>query len=481
MSHFASSYRTHTCGELRGKHVGRQRTVKLSGFVAEIVDPRTLYLRDNHGRTLITIADDADDYVSELFSRLGPEHIIQVTGRLAKREAPEVDTPTGEIFIEVTGIEHLSDTDGVPDGVVDGAPVEEEERLLYRQLYLRRDEMQRRLALRSKIVFEIREFLVANQFLELQTPQLFWYDAVATEPEPVPVGDGKAFALPSGPVVWDQYLKPGHFDRFFQFVRITRRETPTTPMHTLEYTGLDINMAYVEREDFCVMIEGLITHLAKAILGLDLPNPFPSFSYRQAMSRFGTDNPFEKDDTDGEKPIRPVWVHSYPFLRPDEEGNFVPDVVVFSKVVEDDLKTALVDPDDRNEVHAEAFDLVINGLEIASAYMGNHNIFLQRQLWQNLFQLGVDDFIRVRAPIEAFRFAVPPHGGINIGFDRLVAVLLDIADLKEVMFYPKNDECEDPMLGSPGPIPAEAVEDIVADAPTPDFTEEDYLKEVLES
>jgi aspartyl-tRNA synthetase len=142
-------------------------------------------------------------------------------------------------------------------------------------------------------------------------------------------------------------------------------------------------------------------------------------------------------------------------------------VVVFSAALDEDAPL-VADEKQRGRVRARAFDLVLNGVELASAYIGNHSLAAQRLIWSNLFKINTQDLFRLRAPIEAHRFAVPPHGGMNIGFDRLVATLLGIEAIDEVMAFPKTPGCKDPMLESPGPVPAAAIQDLVDEHPRPE-------------
>lgn len=562
----------------------------LAGFVDRLVDDHTLLLRDRYGKTLVAVDGAALPYVPERFAKASLEDVIQVRGGVVAREKIDQDPklPTGEIFLRTKKIEVLSPAAPLPPGVLGGdGEVPLEDRLTFRQLYLRRPDVQKRLELRSRVAFQIRELLVGKGFLEIETPQLFWYDRVAIGGEIVPAGGGKAFALSSGPVVLNQYLKPAGFDRTFQFTRITRRESAPSPLHAQEHTGLDINMSYVDWPDMAALVEEMLAHVWKSVLGQELKTPFARFSYEEAMAKFKTDKPdtrgaielvslpdaapgsevralrlkgavrqLAKKDLDGlaaalsssgatltwlrvitarvmegsaaplfkEKPAllqtmkgasgdvillatapaaeaaetlarkaaadvsrqaglesghALLWVHSYPFLENDE-GNWVPRVVVFSRAVDED-KEKVLDREKRNEVRARAFDLVLDGVEIASGYIGNHNLGAQRLIWENIFHMSNPDLVRLRAPIEAHRFGVPPHGGLNLGFDRLIARLLDLGAIDEVMAFPKTSRCRDLLLDAPGPVSRETIGDLVAETPAPTFTDRDLAEEVIKS
>jgi aspartyl-tRNA synthetase len=552
-SELATRYRTHSCGELRAEHVFKPdpgpaapipihddvdivlprrpaksgpETVVLCGHVEKKIGADTVLLRDHYGKTLVQVDPAALPYVPDRFSKLSPEDVIQVSGVVTEREEKDRDAanPTGAVFLQVKKIEVLSRAASFPGKILTADELPTEEKLRFRQIYLRRPEMQQRLQLRSKLAHEMREHLVGEEFVELETPHLFWYDPVAIGGEVIPHGKGKAWRLPSGPVVLNQYIKGGQFDRFFQFLRVTRRENNPTPQHQQEHTSLDINMSYVDVPDFQAQVERLLAHAIKAALGKELVTPFPSYSYAEAMAKFGTDKPdvrfgleigdlpdgkgfravgaspklgdkdlaglkFTRKGEDllvyGNDPVKlgeirlklakklglidenkfaPVWVHSYPFL----DSQMLAQVVVFATPVDED-RSKLEDLKERGNVRARAFDLILNGVEVASGYIGNWNMGAQRMIWSSIFQIGQADIFRLRSPIEAHRFGVPPHGGINFGFDRLVALLLGVPAIDEVMAFPKTPACTDPMLGAPGPVPAAAIQDLIDEHPKPAY------------
>ncbi|MHC4832131.1 MAG: amino acid--tRNA ligase-related protein, partial [Planctomycetota bacterium] len=157
----------------------------------------------------------------------------------------------------------------------------------------------------------------------------------------------------------------------------------------------------------------------------------------------------------------PVWVHSYPlfFMR---EGQWEPFVVVFAAFnSDDDFEVMHNQPDKKHLIKTKAFDLVINGLELASAYVGNSSLAMQRIIWETLFGMQKGDLSRMRAPIEAYRFGMPPHGEVNLGFERLLALMLGVDSLDEVIAYPKTQQCRDLMLDAPGPVPPEAIPELL--------------------
>ena len=591
MSELSTKYRTHTCGELRAEHASKPAMVTICGHVDRHLEDGSILVRDRYGKTLVTVGPDALPYVADRIGKLNVEDVVQVKGAVAAREAPDATTPTGGVCLRATAIEVLSDAAPLPESFAPGAVAtpSAEERLAFRQLYLRRPEVQERLGFRSRVTRETREFFLARSFLEIETPQLFWYDPVAREPEIVPAGPRRAFALPGGPVVLDQYLKAGQFDSFFQFVPITAHEEHPTPLHAVEFTGLDVNLAFADTEDFYKLCEDLLAHLWKTVAGVELKTPFARVSYDEAILRFGTDKPdlrfgMELVDLPGAAPAgraaraivapgaakladadlaeltksptvktgpvasvlwarvteqglegpgaalgaetlkplgakpgdvvvvcvaerpdfaaraagaarralggklglapkgappRPVWVHTYPFMELSDEGNYEAGVVVFARLDSDeDVKLAAKGlPESRRLIKSRAFDLVIDGVELASGYVGNHDLELQKTIWKNVSQIEGGDLYRLRAPIEAHRFGLPPHGGINIGFERLVVKLLGIDAIDEVIAFPKDAVARDPMLDAPGPVPRDAVAHLLEEPDFPETIEQILAKE----
>jgi aspartyl-tRNA synthetase len=595
-SDHATQYRTHSCGELRAEHAAKPGArpapppiadeldvlvprrpaaagatiVTLSGYVDERVDEFSFLLRDHYGRTLVKADQAALPYVPDRFKKAGREDVVQVTGAVQLRLSADPGLQTGEIEVVCTQIEPLSvSAEPPPPDLLgrDAGKISADAKLLHRQLYLRRPEMQQRLSKRAQITKAAREYLTSNDFFEVETPHLFWYDPVAIGGEVVPAGNGRAWRTPSGPVVLDQYLIGGGFDRAFQFSCTTRRENSPGPLHGQEHTSLDINLAYADVDDMCARLEDLVAHLFTAA-GKSVPRPFPRFTYDDAMVRFGTERPeirfpleivdlgdaqkgkvtrglrallasdkISDADLDklckvtggvtwakvAEKEITGTaagllkggevkkklgaaandvvliatgstadeasalsagmrlrlgealqlvdkdkhaacWVESYPFLELDK-GTLVARVVVFSRPIDEDMPL-VPDRKQRAKIRARAFDLIVDGTEVASGYVGNHSLVEQRVCWDNILGIGQQDLFRVRAPIEAFRFGVPPHGGVNIGYERLVGRILGVDDIADVMAFPKSATCTDPMLQAPGPVPPSFVADLVSVAPS---------------
>src|SRR2546421_5194866 len=291
--------RTHHCNELRPAHIGQ--TVTLSGWVHSRRDLGGLIfidVRDREGRTQTVF--DPSDLSKELFEQaaaLRSECVIRVTGKVRHRPAgtnnPKI--PTGEIEIAATALEVLNLAEVLPFPVDDpevASKVNEELRLKYRYLDLRRPEMARNLRLRSKVATASRVFMDEQGFLEVETPTLFKSTPEGAREFLVPSrqAPGLFYALPQSPQQFKQILMVGGVETYFQLARCYRDEDQRADRQ-LEFTQIDIEMSFIEREDIYNLIEGLLKRVWKVALNIEVPTPFQRLSFQQALDRFGIDKP----------------------------------------------------------------------------------------------------------------------------------------------------------------------------------------------
>ena len=291
--------RTHHCNELRPAHVGQ--TVTLSGWVHSRRDLGGLIfidIRDREGRTQTVF--DPSDLPKDLFDRaaaLRSECVISVTGKVRQRP-PGTNNPriaTGEIEVGVTALEVLNMADVLPFPVDDpeiAAKVNEELRLQYRYLDLRRPEMARNLRIRSKVATATRVYFDEQGFLEVETPTLFKSTPEGAREFLVPSRrePGKFYALPQSPQQFKQILMVGGVERYFQLARCYRDEDQRADRQ-LEFTQIDLEMSFIEREDIYALIEGLLKRVWKTALNMEIPTPFKRLTYAEALNRFGIDKP----------------------------------------------------------------------------------------------------------------------------------------------------------------------------------------------
>ena len=291
--------RTHHCNELRPAHIGQ--TVTLSGWVHSRRDLGGLIfidIRDREGRTQTVF--DPSDLAKELFEQaaaLRSECVVNLTGKVRQRPAGtnNAKIPTGEIEVGITALEVLNMADVLPFQIDDpeaAAKVAEDTRLQYRYLDLRRPEMARNLKLRSKVAIATRSFMDEQGFLEVETPTLFKSTPEGAREFLVPNRrePGTFYALPQSPQQFKQILMVAGVERYFQLARCYRDEDLRADRQP-EFTQVDIEMSFIEREDIYQLIEGLLKRVWKTALNIDVPTPFKRLSFEEALNRYGIDKP----------------------------------------------------------------------------------------------------------------------------------------------------------------------------------------------
>ncbi|OEU90192.1 aspartyl-tRNA synthetase [Streptomyces abyssalis] len=289
-------YRSHTCGELRAPDVGTD--VRLSGWLhnrRNLGGILFIDLRDHHGIVQLVVRPEQAE-VHDRLSSLSKESVVRVDGKVSERGADNVnpELPTGEIEVEVGEVEVLGASEQIPFTINADDGVNEEKRLEYRFLDLRRERMHRNIVLRSQVIAKIREKMVAQGFNELATPILS-----ATSPEgardflvPSRLHAGKFYALPQAPQQFKQLLMIAGFDRYFQIAPCFRDEDARADRSPGEFYQLDMEMSFVEQEDVFGVIEKVMTDLFQELGGgRECTSPFPRVPFREAMLKYGTDKP----------------------------------------------------------------------------------------------------------------------------------------------------------------------------------------------
>ena len=287
--------RTHHCNELTKQHVGQ--TVTLMGWVHGRRDHGGVLfidLRDRYGVTQLVFDIEKDPTIHEQANDLRNEFVIAVTGqaRIRPEESINLQLVTGEIEIEVVTLQVLNQAKTPPFVIEDDVEATESIRLQHRYLDLRRPRMQKLLKLRHDVTFHARQFLHQRGFLEIETPILTKSTPEGARDYLVPsrVNAGQFFALPQSPQLFKQILMVGGADRYFQIARCFRDEDLRLDRQP-EFTQIDMEMSFVQRDDILTLSEELIASISKEAIGLSLPTPFPRLTYQEAMDRYGTDKP----------------------------------------------------------------------------------------------------------------------------------------------------------------------------------------------
>lgn len=566
--------RTHTCGELRSGDVGKE--VTLSGWVQKVRDKGGLLwvdLRDRYGVTQLTFEEGRSNAQAlEVARKLGREFVITVKGRVVERYSKNDKIATGDVEIDVAEL-IIQNASNVPPFVIeDDTDGGEDLRMKYRYLDLRRNEVRQKLELRSKMANGVRNYLADQEFIEVETPVLIKSTPEGARDFVVPsrMNPGEFYALPQSPQTFKQLLMVSGFDRYFQIVKCFRDEDLRADRQP-EFTQIDCEMSFVERDDILEMFEGMTKHLFATLRGVQLPD-FPKMEYAEAMEKYGSDKPdvrfgmefvdlndvaqhkdfkvfnsaelvvgicakgclsytrkqldaltdfvkrpqvgakglvYVKCNEDGsfkssvdkfydqedlkawaekagaeagdlmlvlsgpknqtrkqmnelrlhmgsalglrnKDEFKPLWVVNFPLLEWDEETERYHAMHhPFTSPLKEDMSKLDSTP---GEVRANAYDLVINGVEIGGGSIRIHDKETQSLMFKHLGFTEDEAKAQFGFLMDAFEYGAPPHGGIAFGFDRLCAMFGGSDSIRDYIAFPKNTSGRDVMIDSPSAI-----------------------------
>ena len=283
--------RTHYCGEVEG--IGSEVTV--GGFTQRIRDKGGLIfidLRDRTGIVQLVFDDTTDKAVFEKAKSVRSEYVLMAKGLLRKRESVNTEIKTGDVEILVSDLRILSKAQTPPFEITNDTKVNDELRLKYRYLDLRRKKLQDNIIMRHKIAKIARDYFYENGFLEIETPMMIKSTPEGARDYLVPsrIHEGKFYALPQSPQIYKQLLMISGFDRYIQLARCFRDEDLRADRQP-EFTQIDLEMSFVDVDDILKIAEGFISRLMKETLNIDIPTPLPRLSYNDAMNRYGSDKP----------------------------------------------------------------------------------------------------------------------------------------------------------------------------------------------
>ena len=286
-------YRTKSCGELRLANAGER--VTLAGWVQKsrrLGGMTFIDLRDRYGITQLVVEATAPESLTEVAAALGREYVIQAEGEVVERVNKNPKLPTGDIEIVLSSINILNKSVTPPFTIEEESDGGEDLRAKYRYLDLRRAPLQRALALRHRMAHEVRNYLDAQNFMEIETPYLIKSTPEGARDFVVPsrMNPGTFYALPQSPQTFKQLLMVAGYDRYFQIVRCFRDEDLRADRQP-EFTQIDCEMSFVEQEDVLNTFEGLMRRLFKNVLDVEIPNPIPRMSWYDAMDNYGSDKP----------------------------------------------------------------------------------------------------------------------------------------------------------------------------------------------
>jgi aspartyl-tRNA synthetase len=577
------------CGEIRESEVGKKMT--LCGWIFKRRDHGGLIfvdLRDRSGILQVVFNPDVSPNAHELAHELRSEYVISVTGELRKRpdgtENPNL--PTGMVEMYADKLEVLNKSAPLPVNIEDAGDASETLRLKHRYLDLRRPEMQRNLIIRHKVTKVIRDYLDEKGFLEIETPVLTKSTPEGARDYLVPsrLNPGCFYALPQSPQLFKQILMVSGFEKYFQIVKCFRDEDLRADRQP-EFTQVDLEMSFADREDVMVIIEGMMKRLFKDVLEIEIDTPFERLGFHESMERFGTDKPdlrfglelkdmadlsekgsfrvfldtlqsggrikaikgkgmadlsrreidlltedalsfgarglawikvkngfespiakFFPDEVlremsrrleaeegdlmlfvaDEEKVVHDVlsrmrielgkrlnligegykfvWITDFPLLEWNrEESRFEAMHHPFTSPMDEDMEKMLsLDTSDPQlftvhrslftSLRAKAYDIVLNGYEIGGGSIRIHRRDLQRKMFEILGISEEEGRIKFGFLLEALEYGAPPHGGIALGLDRLVMIMVGATSIRDVIAFPKTQKAACLMSGTPSQV-----------------------------
>lgn len=453
---------TENCDELRKTHVGK-KTV-LCGWVDTIREHGKIAfidLRDRYGKTQIVIKGKHE---------LKLEYVVCVKGEVKARKqgTGNKNMNTGDVEVLADNIEVISKADLLPFEIGNDN-VNEDLRLKYRYLDLRRPKMQKNLELRSKYIRFIQNFLDKENFVEISTPILTKSSPEGARDFLVPsrIHEGKFYALPQSPQQYKQLLMVAGFDKYFQIAPCFRDEDARAHRSPGEFYQLDLEMAFVEQDDILDVLERLIIKMIKELFPEKkfTKTPFPRIPFDEAMKKYKTDSPDIRKNKKNKDELGFCWVVDFPLFTKQSEKDFFhgagkkwgPSHHMFTMPKEEDWK--YLNDKDAGKARAYQHDLVLNGFEVGGGSIRIHKTEIQEKIF-DLIGFSKEQKAYFSHMLTAFKYGVPPHGGIAIGVDRLLMAIMGEPSIRELIAFPKNKEARDVTFDAPSTVDAKQLKDV---------------------
>lgn len=435
--------------------------VTLAGFVDT---------KRDHGKITFIDLRDRSGLIQcvgyQLLSDVTTESVIQVTGKIQARNERNYnpDLLTGKIELDVKSYEILSLAKELPLGLdSDGLEIDENARLKYRYLDLRRPRLNNNIKLRSEFVRAVRDALYAEDFLEIETPILSQATKEGARDFLVPsrLQPGEFYALPQSPQQYKQLLMTAGFERYFQIARCFRDEDLRAD-RLFELTQVDLEMSYVTQpQQVTSLVEKVVKQAIKQVGGRLKDETFPVFTYGEAMEKFGADRFDLRTDEEKERgELAFAWVVDFPFYKKVDQDD-VAEVQdgksgwtfthnPFSKPLKE-FESAQLEGKDLDTIIAAQYDLVCNGYEVGGGSLRAHTPELLKATFRNMGYSDTEIEANIGHILRAFEVGTPPHGGIALGLDRLVMVLAGETSCKEVVAFPTSGSGKTAVMSAPCP------------------------------
>ena len=393
----------------------------------------------------------------EIGKTLRNEFVVKIKGKVNER--PEKNKKegvlNGELELEIKEIEILNKANTPPFSVNENTiGINEDLRMKYKYLDLRTERMQKNIRMRDKIVSFFRDYMHKNDFIEIETPILMKGTPEGSREYLVPsrMEPGNFYVLPQSPQQFKQLCMVAGFEKYFQIARCMRDED-TRGDRQPEFTQLDFEMSFITQEEVLEYTEAMFLELIKNIYPEKKISkiPFPRMTYAESMEKYKSDKPDLRMNKEDPNELAFCWVLDFPMFEKNDEGEVQAVHHPFCSVKPED-KEKFMTKTDIFSIRANAYDLVLNGYELSSGSIRIHDQAEQKQVFDLLNISEEEQQKKFGHMLEAFTYGAPPHGGFAPGIDRIVMLLQNEPNIREVIAFPKTGEGKDLMMGAPSKV-----------------------------
>jgi len=431
-------------------------SINLSGWVSVRRDHGKLIfidLRDMTGSVQVIFTPKSEK-AHEIANTVRSEWVVSVVGEIKKRpdNMANKDSETGKFEILASEITVLNEAVTPPINILDdGYNIGEESRMKYRYIDLRRERLQKNLRMRFRVLKEIRDFLFKQKFTEIETPILSKSTPEGARDYLVPsrLYKGKFYALPQAPQQYKQLLMTSGFEKYFQIARCFRDED-TRGDRQPEFTQMDLEMSFVDREDVMALNEAMLIHIISTLYPeKEIQEvPFPVTTYKEAMEKYKSDKPDLRRDKNNPNLLAFVWVVDFPFFEKNDKGGWTFTHNPFSAAKREFTKD-LQEKQNIANILTTQYDIALNGFEIGGGSIRNHDPKLLKSVLEIIGTSSESQERDFAHMFKALGSGTPPHGGIAWGFDRLMMILQNEPNIREVTAFPKTGDGRDLLMESP--------------------------------
>lgn len=444
--------------------IGNQVTIK--GWVDIRRDQGKMVfvdMRDMSGKVQGVVLPGAP--AADVAKGIRTEWVLEVVGEVKKRPEKNINeqVQNGDIELDIKEIIVLNKALTPPfDVTADTLGTDENVRLKYRYLDLRSPRMQRSIRMRDKIISFFREYMHANNFVEVETPIMMKGTPEGSREYVVPsrLEKGKFYVLPQSPQQFKQLLMVAGFERYFQIARCMRDED-TRGDRQPEFTQLDFEMSFATQEDILQYTEAMFIDMVKKLYPEKhfTEVPFPRITYAESMEKYGVDKPDLRKNKEDPNELAFAWIVDFPMFEKLDDGSIGAAHHPFCSVKPED-KEKFMSGTDLLSIRANSYDIVLNGYELSSGSVRIHDSEEQKQVFTLLGISEEEQQAKFGHMLEAFKYGTPPHAGFAPGIDRIVMLMENQPNIREVIAFPKTGEGKDLMMGAPAEVSSKQLKEL---------------------